>query len=401
MRVLTIAACPLPWPRGTPIRIHRTAEALVARGHEVHVVTYPLGDARVVIPYHVHRVGASGEHLDPRPGPSFTKLVRLDPLLLRRTKRLLDEQEFDVIHAHHYEGLIVALLARRRTRETPIVFESHTLLATELPEYRSPFPRALTRRMGHWIDRTLPQRADHVVAVTDRMRDWFATHGSIPTDELSLIPNGVEYEDFQAAARAHLPGNDDTFRVTFAGNLAAYQGIPHLLDAFALVHAEDPRARLEIIADASLDPWRSRIAELGIADAVDAVSCGYAELPSRLQSADVLVNPRTDCDGLPQKLLNYMASGRPIVSFAGSAAILEHERTGWIVPDGDVAAMAAAIQHVRQDPDRAAALGDAARELVAASHSWEKVAAQVEHAFRCAIDVRSARGPVARGEDRA
>lgn len=397
MRILTIAACPLPWPRGTPIRIHRTAEALAARGHEVHVVTYPLGDERVAIPYEVHRVGSSRERLDPRPGPSVRKLLRLDPMLVRETKRLLREEPFDVIHAHHYEGLIVALLARRATRGAPIVFDSHTLLATELPEYRSPVPRSLTRRVGRWIDRTLPPRADHVVAVTDRMRDWFATDGSIPAERVSLIPNGVEYEDFQAAARAHTPATDDTFRVTFAGNLAAYQGIPHLLDAFALVHAENSRARLEIIADAPLDPWRSRIAELGIADAVDAVSCGYAELPLRLQSADVLVNPRTDCDGLPQKLLNYMASGRPIVSFAGSAAILEHERTGWIVPDGDVAAMAAAIRRIRQDPARAAALGDAARELVAASHSWTQVAEQIERAYRCAIDLRSTGSRVAGG----
>ena len=49
----------------------------------------------------------------------------------------------------------------------------------------------------------------------------------------------------------------------------------------------------------------------------------------------IALNPRVDCDGLPVKLLNYMATGRAIVSFAGSAEILEHEQTGLVVPSGD------------------------------------------------------------------
>jgi len=43
LRIAMIAACPFPWPRGTPIRIHRIAEAVARRGHAVHVVTYHLG----------------------------------------------------------------------------------------------------------------------------------------------------------------------------------------------------------------------------------------------------------------------------------------------------------------------------------------------------------------------
>lgn len=89
MRILVVAACPLPWPRGTPIRIHRMAEALLQRGHEIHMATYPLGHADTPTPYQTHRVGWKNMRLRSDPGPSLKKLFVLDPLLTRRIRRLL------------------------------------------------------------------------------------------------------------------------------------------------------------------------------------------------------------------------------------------------------------------------------------------------------------------------
>ena len=56
MRIAMVAACPFPWPRGTPIRIHRMAEALGRRGHDVHVVTYHLGGPTPTPHMTVHRI---------------------------------------------------------------------------------------------------------------------------------------------------------------------------------------------------------------------------------------------------------------------------------------------------------------------------------------------------------
>src|SRR5690606_10050459 len=107
----------------------------------------------------------------------------------------------------------------------------------------------------------------------------------------------------------------------------------------------------------------------------------YGSLPAKLAQADVLVNPRPSCDGLPQKILNYMASGRPIVSFAGSGDLLEHERTALIVPDEDVEGFARAIMRVLRDPALGERLGRAARDEVVAARGWRQVAARVERAY--------------------
>lgn len=77
-----------------------------------------------------------------------------------------------------------------------------------------------------------------------------------------------------------------------------------------------------------------------------------ARLPSQLTSADVLVNPRTKCPGVPMKLLNYMASGAPIVSFEGSSRYLVDGQSGIVVPNEDVRSFAAGVLGLLADPTR-------------------------------------------------
>jgi glycosyltransferase involved in cell wall biosynthesis len=381
MRVLMIAACPLPWPRGTPIRIHRMAEALLEIGHDVHVATYPVGDVSIPVRYRIDRVGSPEMTLDTAPGPSFHKLTHLDPLLCARVRKLLDTNSFDVIHAHHYEGLIAGLLARRRSSGIPLVFDAHTLLASELPQYSLGLPRWIVAGLGERLDRWLPHRADHVIAVSDRMREWFELQVGIPGERISMIPNGVEHDHFlveQAGVRQGAVAPT----IVFAGNLAEYQGMQLLFEVFCRVREHLGNAKLVLVTDGDVDALMAAMNPVGIAGSVSAVKADYASLPARLAKGDVLVNPRVQCDGVPQKMLNYMAAGRGIVSFETSRGPLEDGRTGLVVADGDVAAFAAAILRLLREPELASTLGDAARREVVAHHGWRDVAGKVTAVYR-------------------
>jgi glycosyltransferase involved in cell wall biosynthesis len=95
----------------------------------------------------------------------------------------------------------------------------------------------------------------------------------------------------------------------------------------------------------------------------------------------VLLNPRPACNGIPQKLLNYMATGRPIVSYAGSAKLIEHGRSALVVADGDAQAFADATLHLLARPQLGRELGANARRLVEAQYSWDGVAARVESVY--------------------
>lgn len=381
MRVLMVAACPLPWPRGTPIRVHRMAEALTHLGHEIHVATYPVGDRSLAVNYRLHRVGASDARLDTAPGPSRAKLAYLDPLLWARVRRLLAAEAFDLIHAHHYESLLIALLARPGRRRVPLVYDAHTLLATELPQYRLPLPRRLLAGLGAALDRSLPRRADHVIAVSEQMRRWLIAKGGVPARRVSLIPSGVEHAHFVTAGPPR-PRAAGPPRIVFSGNLAAYQGVGLLLEAFRLVRQSLLEATLVLVTSGSIEPLRPAMDALGITAAVSRADSDYATLPLRLAEADVLANPRVDCTGVPQKVLNYMAAGRAIVSFESSRGPLRDGVTGLVVPDGDVGAFAAALVRLLREPATADALGRAARSEATARHGWDEVAAQVTEVYQ-------------------
>ncbi len=376
-----IAACPLPWPRGTPIRVHRMAEALFDINHAIHVVTYPVGDASIPVKYQIDRIASPETDLDTAPGPSFRKLAYLDPLLCAFVRRLLDTHSFDVIHAHHYEGLIAALLARRPRHETPLVFDAHTLLHSELPQYNLGLPRRVLAALGGRLDRWLPRRADHIIAVSNHMREWFVSQAGVSSSRVSMIPNGVEHDHF-LVKHTGVHYRDATPTIMFAGNLAEYQGVQLLFEVFRQVHDQICDARLVLVTDSGTDHLVPAMNTLGITGSVSLIKADYASLPSHLADADVLANPRVHCDGIPQKMLNYMAAGRGIVSFETSRGPLEHGRTGLVVADGDVMAFAGAILRLLREPGLANSLGSAARQEVVAHHGWRDVAEKVTAVYQ-------------------
>jgi glycosyltransferase involved in cell wall biosynthesis len=376
LRIAMVAACPFPYPRGTPVRIHRMAEALGKRGHEVHVVTYHLGEPVDEAPFQVHRIRNISRYRDCAPGPSYLKLLLLDPLLRRTLRQVLRAHRIDLIHAHHYEGLMVALSLRERP---PLVYDAHTLLESELPYYSLGLGRRMTSFLGRQLDVRLPGRATHVVSVTPTLRDRLLGIGAVRPGQISAVMNGVETELFEVAP-VQLPGGQAP-TVVFAGNLAAYQGIEHLLRAMAVVCEERPDVRLLILSETSFAQYEPLAHDLGIEAAIDVLDVPFEQLPGYLLAADVAVNPRLKSDGVPQKLMNYMAAGLPIVSFEGSAAHLRHGQTGWIVPNGDIGAFAEGILRMLDHPRLAGRIGRAARKEVTAEYSWERTAEKLEAVY--------------------
>ena len=97
-----------------------------------------------------------------------------------------------------------------------------------------------------------------------------------------------------------------------------------------------------------------------------------------------------------------MAAGKAIVASAGSAKVLEHERTGLVVPDGDVGAFADAVLRLANNPGLSEALGRTARETVERDFSWERAAERMEPVYeRLLATRRSARDGGSGRRDRA
>jgi len=358
------------------------AEGLSDRGHEVHVVTYPFGSGPVADGLALHRVASRGSRHRTTPGPSLGKLLVLDPRLARELRRVVRAGRIEIVYAHHYEGLLVGLAARSGTG-VPVVYDAHTLLESELPTYAPRIPRWTKTAVAVRLDRWLPPKADHVIAVSDTIRQHLLAETSLREDRVTTVSNGVEHTLFSGNAPERDRERPPT--VVFTGNLAAYQGIDLLLEAFQKVRAVRPDVRLRIVTESSFAPYEDRARALGIREGIDVVVTGFDEVPGFLATADVAVNPRPDCDGIPLKLLNYMAAARPVVSFRGSAPGVEHGRNGWLVDKGDVSGFARGIQALVDDPKMARAIGERSRRHVEEHHSWAAMSEAAELVFRSVL----------------
>ncbi|MGB0768297.1 MAG: glycosyltransferase family 4 protein [Phycisphaeraceae bacterium] len=375
-----VAACPFPFERGTPVRIHRMSEALVARGHTVELVTYHLGDHEVSLPFDVHRIREVKTYTKTDAGPSYQKLAVCDPLLAKLLRRVIRDKQIEVVHAHHFEGLLTALWATRGT-DVPVVFDCHTLLTSELQYYGMGLIKRMKVSVGRWFDANLPRRADYVTAVTEDIAQQCVDRCGVHPDRVAAVVNGVELDTFTVPEEEVYRPSHGKPTVVFTGNFAAYQGVEHLFEVFAKLKAMGSETRLMLVTPSPLGELEAVAKRLGVLDRIDLESVGFSGVPSRLAGALIAANPRIDCDGIPQKLLNYMAAGKPTVSFEGSAKILRDGVTGLRVPNGDIEGFATAIQSLVDDPERAQRMGQAARDEVRLERTWRAAAERIEHAY--------------------
>jgi glycosyltransferase involved in cell wall biosynthesis len=380
-KIAMVAACPFPYPRGTPIRILRMAEALAHRGHEVHVVTYHLGEKLQRTPFSLYRIRDVKTYRKYSPGPTYQKLLVLDTLLMLKLFQVLNDHEIELIHAHHYEGLVVASLVRRRTKH-PIIYDAHTLLRSELPFYPIGLPQIFKRAFGLYIDRRLPKLADHIISVTSGIRDKLIALSGISEERISVVTNGVEHTYFQNNLKTKQREKQKMKTMIYTGNFGYFQGIDLMLKAFKMVIAHRQDVRLLLISNDDLGPYKNLIDQLGIRNYIDFQNSVFADLPNCFAAADIALNPRINCDGIPQKLLNYMAAGKPVVSFRGSAKTLEHGETGWVVENYNIEAFARGVIHLLENQEMAKKIGENAAKCAASNYSWKKTAEKVEVVYQ-------------------
>src|SRR5439155_17641773 len=106
------------------------------------------------------------------------------------------------------------------------------------------------------------------------------------------------------------------------------------------------------------------------------------DVAERLAAADIFVLPSRS-EAFPNALLEAMAAGLPVVASAvgGILEIVEHGRTGLLVPPGDASALADRLMRVMADPALGRRLGDRARAEVEAQYSFDRMVAAFEDVY--------------------
>ncbi|BDG09428.1 glycosyltransferase family 4 protein [Anaeromyxobacter paludicola] len=217
----------------------------------------------------------------------------------------------------------------------------------------------------HARERRLYLGAAAVCAFSANTARSLTRHYGVPRERVHVVGAGANV--FPESA----PRQDDGETVLFVGVDFLRKGGAVLLEAFARLRRRRPRARLLLAGPRRPLALPAGAAQLGFVP--------FSELPALCARSTVFALP-TLREPFGIAYLDAMACGLPCVGTRLEAVpeIVQDGLTGLLVPPADPAALAAALEALLADPERARGMGQRGRERVAELYRWEHVAARLE-----------------------
>ncbi len=371
-RLKILVLCHSPSWGGLEREVGWLAQALAARGHAL-----TLGVRRESpLARYAARVGLETKTADPRSLPGFA--------LLRLTLWIRHERP-DLVHVHTSGDLRLAWLALALSgTRTPLYLTRHM---------------GLKHRRGGYFNRRIYRRIQRLYAISDYVAHGLDQNIPVALDRIRILPPGIQTERLApppgspAVARAQLgvviPDGEPV--IGLLGRITPMKGHLEFLEALYRIRTQTPEVGFQalVVGDAGVDRREQRLLQLledrirdyGLADRIHLIGA-VEESGTALAAMDLFVFP-SHLESFGLALAEAMAAGLPVVACAagGVTDIVEHERTGLLVPPRDVPALAQAILRLVRDGALRRRLGRNART---AAVRWDirHIAARYETDFR-------------------
>jgi phosphatidylinositol alpha-mannosyltransferase len=351
--------CPYTWdvPGGVQAHIRDLAEALIADGHDVSVITPAADDAP--LPSYVTSAGRAV----PVPYNGSVARLAFGFLSANRVRKWIREGRFDVLHVHEPAVPSLGVLACWVARG-PMVATFH-----------ASYERSRAMSVAAPMLQSALEKINARIAVSDAARRTLVEHLG---GDAVLIPNGVTVSRY--AESTPLPGwGPDGDVIGFLGRMdEPRKGLPVLLEAFSLLAPERAGLRLLIAGPGDHDDvldrvpkqYRDRIGLLGMVSEADKVRAYH--------SVDVFCAPNLGGESFGIVLTEAMSAGAPILAsdIPAFRRVLGGGQAGALFTTGDAAALAKEAARLLDDPGRRAKLSDEARHAVR-KYDWSTVARDV------------------------
>ncbi len=290
------------------------------------------------LPYH-KRPSAPGTLYDIAAGARFAA-------------RLARREGIRVLHARAHVPMAMAMLANRLGARCRLIFDIRGLMAEEYAdagiwaENSQPF-RAVKR-----IERAGIRRADEIVVLTRKFRDWLIEHQLKPAEQIEVIPCCVDFSHFSEVTTEDKRWRAERFELIYAGSVTGLYLLEEMGRFFLALRKRRPGAYLRILTTSSAENASSVLLRAGLNREdfwVGAASPG--EVSFYLKRARIGLSFRkptfSQIAASPTKIAEYLAAGLPVVCNAGvgdTEDLLLNEKVGVVLRAFDEKAYAEAAE---------------------------------------------------------
>ncbi len=310
---------------------------------------------------------------------SFGSVVRVIQRIARAGRR----HDVALIHANSVVAGVHALPAAMLLR-VPCVVQAHDFLTAPATDATLKvmlrYQRAAMIFVSHALARHYGAGASYLYRVI---------HNGVDTTVFRPDPVARARIRAEFGRQMNPPMPDDCFLVGAVGRIERGKGFDVLIDAFAQVATAHPKARLVIVGDPAFAPGRAvahelrtQVQRLGLESRV--LFTGFRDnMPPIMAALDLLVHCPVAPEGFGLILAEAMACDCPVLTVPAGAIpeIVQDGVNGRLVPQGDRAALAAAMDALMSDPVEARRLAVAGRATVYERFTLQRATAQVEELY--------------------
>jgi glycosyltransferase involved in cell wall biosynthesis len=388
MRILMINYEFPPLGGGGGVASYEIAKALAARDHEVDVLTtksrgFP--SEEVVDGLTVYRAPVLGR--GDLATASLPSMLSFLPMGIARGRRVLQDRRYEILNTHFAIPSGPTGVALSKLSKTPHVL---TVIGGDiydpskrLSPGRNPLLRAVVRRVLN--------SCAQVVAISEDIKRRARDDLSCRTP-IEVIHYGLTPPTFDKEGREELGIPRDAVVLITIARLIKRKALGDVLQAMALV--DEPALRLLIIGEG---PEQERLVDLakslGLVQQVDFLGPIWGEKKFQyLEAADIFVLPSLH-EGFGLVYLEAMHCGLPVVasSTGGQTDFLRDGETGFLVPVGDVQALAHSLERLAKDEALRRKMGKFNRGYVKRFHI-SGVAERYEDVFRRVVELSRGSG---------
>ena len=362
-------------------RVWQESRALVSAGFRVTVIC-PAGAERDCEPEAViEGVRILRYPLRPARGGPLNYL-REYALALWHTLRLAikvrRESPVDVVHACNPPDLLFLIALVLRPLGARFVFDHHDLVP-ELFVSRFPARRPLLLALTRFVERLTFAVADAVISTNESYRRVAIERGKMVADRVVVVRSAPDLSRFIRRPPDHSLRCGKRYLLAYLGVMGPQDGVDYALRTLQRLQDEIGRDDIYCVFMGAGDVYDEMVAlstQLGVADIAYFPGRVSDEFVQRcLSTADLCLspdplNPLNDVSTM-NKVVEYMAMGRPIVSFDLLEARVSAGDAAVYVPGNDEFAFAKAIDALLRDPERRHRMGELGRSRVEQELSWE------------------------------